>query len=174
MRLARGFRGEEGRPGALAQEFDHLTAQVRGGWKVEHNADGGHTTITADTATIDGETQVGGPYYLSADGVITPPQIVANQNDYNPKGLASAITLRLNSDASRDLTGLQVEDESRGRRLRVFNVGGFDLVLKHASASSRQFNRFSCPNGADVTLDSGDGCDLEFDAITKVWRVVGV
>src|SRR4249919_1187083 len=40
-------------------------------------------------------------------GDISPSQITSNQNDYNPASLSTASTLRLNSDASRDITGLQ-------------------------------------------------------------------
>ncbi len=40
-------------------------------------------------------------------GDISPSQITSNQNDYNPTGLSGASTLRLSTDASRNITGLQ-------------------------------------------------------------------
>jgi hypothetical protein len=39
-------------------------------------------------------------------GDISPAQITANQNDYNPTSLSTSSVLRLNTDASRNITGL--------------------------------------------------------------------
>src|SRR4051812_725277 len=44
------------------------------------------------------------PRGLALAGVIAPPQITANQNDYNPAGVATASVLQLSSDASRNIT----------------------------------------------------------------------
>lgn len=101
-------------------------------------------------------------------GDITPSQITANQNDYNPTGLSTASVLRLSSDASRDITGLA--GGADGRVLLVFNVGSNNIVLKDESASSTAANRFAL-NG-DITLAADNSVILWYDATSSRWRAL--
>ncbi len=60
---------------------------------------------------------------LRLSGGLTPSQITANQNDYNPASLAAASVLRLNSNASRNITSLAggtdvVAAEQRGAKTK--------------------------------------------------------
>jgi hypothetical protein len=55
---------------------------------------------------FDGTANVSLNYAVSLPGDLTPSQVTANQNDYNPTNLAIASVLRLSTDASRDITGL--------------------------------------------------------------------
>jgi hypothetical protein len=118
---------------------------------------GANNPITVDVGTQN----------VAFAGDISPAQITANQNDYNPTGLSTASTLRLNSDASRDITGLA--GGADGRLLFVHNVGAFGLVLKDESVSSAAGNRFAL-NG-DLTLAGDEGCALQYDSTSSRWRV---
>ena len=155
------------------QEID-LTHQALVAWReVEHDIDGHHTTLTATSATVAGAMSFGGPWGTAADAVLTPPQLTANTNNYNPTDMAIAQILRLSTDAARDLTGI-VTDSAVDRWLALFNVGNFNLVLKHNSVNSLAVYRFGCPNGADLTLNSGDSVWLWYDHRAGNWRVMGV
>ncbi len=80
---------------------------------------------TADAGVIvEGVLLKDGSLRLAAD--ISPSQITANQNDYNPTGLSTASVLRLSSDASRDITGLQAGAD--GRLMIIHNVGSNNIV----------------------------------------------
>lgn len=105
----------------------------------------------------------------------TPAQLTSNQNNYNPLAGASETSpkyIRLSTDASRDVTGLvfTVATQS-GQEHVIINVGSFDLVLKHESASSTAANRFTCSTGADITLTAGQSADFWYDSTTSRWRV---
>lgn len=100
--------------------------------------------------------------------VISPPQITSNQNNYGPTDLYKASVLRLFSDASRDITGLDGARE--GRVLHVLNVGSFDIVLKDESASSSAGNRLAL-NG-DITLAPDNSALLWYDSTSSRWRCV--
>jgi hypothetical protein len=102
--------------------------------------------------------------FLSGD--ISPSQITADQNDYNPAGLAQASTLRLSSDASRAVTGLSGGGD--GRVIAIINVGSHDIVLKDASTSSAAGNRFDF--GADLTLGAKKAALLWYDAADSRWK----
>lgn len=133
------------------------------------------TTLLADSATTattaTDATNVTGAatsaFALTAD--ITPTQLTANTNDYAPTGLDTANTLRLSTDASRDLTGLT--GGSDGRLMIVHNVGSNALVLKNESASSTAANRFAL-GGADVTLAANQSVTLQYDSTSSRWRSV--
>lgn len=125
--------------------------------------------VKADgTAWVGGgaNVAVAGTFALSGD--ISPAQITADQNDYNPTGLSSASTLRLTSDASRNVTGLQ--GGADGRVLVLHNVGSNNIVLKDESASSTAGNRFAL--SADITLGVDQAAVLQYDATSSRWRVM--
>lgn len=107
---------------------------------------------------------------IKFSGDITPSQITSNQNDYNPTDLAIASTLRLSSDASRNITGLQ--GGSDGRLMLVINVGSNNIVLKNADINSSAANRFLF--GADITLAADQAASLQYDAISARWRARGL
>lgn len=129
-------------------------------------ADSATTATTATDATnVTGAAT--SAFALTAD--ITPTQITANTNDYAPTGLSTANTLRLSTDAARDLTGLT--GGSDGRLMIVHNVGSNTLVLKNESASSTAANRFAF-GGSDVTLAASQSVTLQYDATASRWRSV--
>jgi hypothetical protein len=123
------------------------------------------TTFRAEIEKADG-TQVGPTFILSAD--ITPAQITADQNDYNPTGLSTASTLRLSSDASRNITGLA--GGADGRVLLLHNVGANAIVLKDESASSTAANRFAL--SADITLAADQVAVVQYDSTSSRWRAI--
>lgn len=109
----------------------------------------------------------GGP--LATRGDITPAQITADQNDYNPTGLADAVVLRLSSDAARSITGLA--GGADGRVLTLHNVGTENISLVGESALSAAANRFALASGFTVRPD--DGVILQYDATESRWRCIG-
>lgn len=102
-------------------------------------------------------------------GDVTPAAITADQNNYAPANLSTASALRLATDASRTLTGLT--GGADGRKLRLYNVGAFDLVLANENASSTAANRFAL--GAAVTIQPNRGLELQYDSTSSRWRAVG-
>lgn len=102
-------------------------------------------------------------------GVLTPAQLTANQDNYNPTGLATAAVLRMSTNASRNVTG--IAGGSNGRMLLVGNVGSNNLVLVH-DATSTAANRFSLPGAANLTLLPGEWALLRYDATLSRWIVV--
>jgi hypothetical protein len=103
---------------------------------------------------------------FALSGQLTPAQITANQNNYNPTSLASASTLRLSSDASRTITGLA--GGVAGRLIVLMNVGSFPILLSNEDALSTAGNRFTL--GSTTTLVSGAVLTLLYDGTTLRWR----
>jgi hypothetical protein len=108
------------------------------------------------------------PRGLVLTGIISPPQITANQNDYNPTGVAIASVLQLSSDASRNITGLAGGAE--GRVVSLVNIGGQPIVLADESTSSSAANRFAL--GANLTVAAKQAAMLRYDGAATRWRLI--
>jgi hypothetical protein len=105
---------------------------------------------------------------LFLTGRVSPAQITADQNNYNPAGLAGASMLRLSSDATRNITGLSGGGD--GRVIALINAGTQSIVLKNEHAGSSADNRFSLPS--DLTLAAKQSVLLWFDATDSRWRLL--
>lgn len=102
-------------------------------------------------------------------GDISPSQITSNQNDYNPTGLATAAVLRLNTDASRNITS--IAGGADGRILLIHNVGSFNIVLKDDDgATGTAANRFAL--SGDVTLATDQSAIIQYDSTSTRWRLL--
>lgn len=168
---------------AVLKEFESLMARISAWSNVEHDDDGTHTDITAQSvevsaASIDyainvlsGLSALGGG--IAFPGVITPDQIVANQNNYAPTGLDGAFCLRLSTDASRNITGMLAPPPAAGRLVLVVNVGANDVVLKHENASSAAENRFNFSGSTDVTLTALSTLLVYYDSTVERWIALG-
>jgi|CXWL01.1.fsa_nt_gi hypothetical protein len=100
-------------------------------------------------------------------GYISPAQLTANTNDWNPAGLADVSAIRFSTDASRNLTGLQ--GGAGGRVVKLFNVGAQPLVLKNEDAASTAAYRFALP--ADVSIGAAECVEIQYDSTSSRWRI---
>lgn len=96
---------------------------------------------------------------------ISPAQITANQNDYNPTDLTIGETLFLNSDAARSITGIVAGGS--GARITLINRGAFDITLKNADAGSTAANRFLFDG--DVVLRANGSVELQYSVTDTRW-----
>ncbi len=127
------------------------------------------STTKAVRLTIGNDGMVSLANGISLTGDISPAQITANQNDYNPAGLAGASVLRLNSNASRNVTSLA--GGADGRILTVMNVGSFPIVLKNDDgATGTAANRFALTG--DLTLAAKQSAMLMYDSTASRWRQI--
>jgi hypothetical protein len=101
-------------------------------------------------------------------GAISPPQIAADQNDYAPTGIALSTTLKLSSDASRDISGLV--DPRDGVYKVIINVGSNPIVLRNQDTRSLAANRFDF--GADVNLSGNQSATLRYDSASGKWKLL--
>lgn len=105
-------------------------------------------------------------------GTLSPAQITANQNDYNPTGLKYANCLILTVDQARAITGLAGGYE--GRQLLLVNgssnVDG-DIVVRRENTGSAAANRFS--SDCDMVMEPGETLLVRYDSTLSRWRPVG-
>lgn len=97
----------------------------------------------------------------------SPAQITGDQNNF---ATGNFDVLRLDTDASRTITGL--DGGVTGRQLLIINVGSNNLVLANQSGSSDAANRIICQNSVNLTIEATNDCRLYFDSTTSRWRVV--
>jgi hypothetical protein len=145
---------------------DHIHAHGTGYLPDAHHAQA--HTHTGDTLSPAALTVTAGPVIFQGD--ITPAQITADQNNYNPTGLATSYVLRLSSDATRTITGLA--GGADGRELILVNVGSQNIVLADEHASSTAANRFALDTS--LTLGADTAARLLYDSTSTRWRLTGI
>jgi hypothetical protein len=99
-----------------------------------------------------------------------PAQITSDQNNYATAGLS---ILALTTDASRTITGFANGGQD-GKLLIILNVGSFNIVLAHQSASSTAGNRIITNNaGTNITILPNESVTLikDFGGVNR-WRVI--
>ena len=95
----------------------------------------------------------------------TPAQITADQDDYV---IGNYDVLRLSTDqAGRTLTGLK--GGVKGRKLRIINIGSYEFLLAHQSASSDPENRIISPTETDVLINADGEISLYYDSTQSRW-----
>lgn len=122
-------------------------------------------------ATKAGQFDAGGltsTLGLTLVGAITPTALSGDVNNYNPPGLSTALTLRIDGGAAdRNVTGLTAGVD--GRIVEILNIGATNsLILADQSASSTAANRFLF--GANVTVGPNKAVVLRYDGTTARWR----
>jgi len=106
----------------------------------------------------------------------SPSGYAANQDNL---ALTGSAFQRLSGTAARDITGVAPPSGGShvdGRMIRIYNVGSFNLTLKHNSSSSTAANRFFCVQSADVVIATNDFAELIYDSTNNGsgaagWRV---
>lgn len=105
---------------------------------------------------------------LSLTGVISPAQITADQNDYNPTDLAAASVVQISADAPRNISGLAGGAE--GRCLTIINVGSQPVTLLNESTSSSASSRLSL--GGSMTIAAKQAAILRYDGTAARWQAI--
>ena len=160
--------------------MEDLEVGIQSGWGIEHLPDGTHGNVSALAVSLTS-------LIADQDAVLTPAQIAANQDNYNPTGtnaaatlLDSAVVLRLESDAARTITGIAAPalnpdgSNRRGVFLWCLNRGSYAITLAHNSSSSASANRILGPNAADAVIQPGGAVRLWYDASSGNWRVLQI
>lgn len=98
------------------------------------------------------------------DNENTPTQLTADQNNYVP---GNYDVLRLSGNAARNITGIR--NGTKGRRLRIFNVGSYPITLVHASSSSLAANRFKFSNAKDAVIPPASTTLIYYDSTQARW-----
>lgn len=135
-------------------------------------------TIGMTTANLGGADtfallQRGRRHTLGVDSheQLSPAQLTADVNDYQPATLnAMRQVWRLSSDASRNVTGVAVQQDDDTQW--IMNIGANNIVIQHQNAGSVAGNRIISPTGADYTIGPNESCALIHDQITDRWRLV--
>jgi len=102
-------------------------------------------------------------------GDISPASFAVGQNDYNPAGLATSSTLRLEPTANVNLTGLQGGVD--GRVIIIHNIGTGTLGIPDEDLLSAAGNRFDV--GATIYIRQNLGAIFRYDGSSSRWRCVG-
>lgn len=124
---------------------------------------GNLTTPATSTASLGGNLRL-----LTS---ISPASISGAQNDYNPTGLTSTVTVRIAATADVTMTGMLNTTGFTGRILNLCNISSFTIAITNEDAGSVAANRFSLPNSASVILAANECALVYYDSTSSRWRI---
>lgn len=107
---------------------------------------------------------------IQQGGIITPPQITVNENNYNPTGLSTSGLLRLDASAGIDITGIVAQPANIS--ITIVNIGTSDIKLVNESGSSVVANRFAL--NADIILKQNQSAIIWYDGTSTRWRALAL
>lgn len=105
------------------------------------------------------------PTFSHLWGEVSPAQLTANQNDWNPWHIEAAV-IRFSTDNSRNITGLA--GGYHGRIGILHNVGSQNAVLVDEDSGSSAGNRFALPGNFTIAPDGL--AVLQYDNTSARWR----
>lgn len=124
-------------------------------------------TLTATALAMVGRVDLQGR--LMATSVISPTQLTADTDNWNPTNLATALVIRINVDAPRTITGIVAQ--TSGTMLLLYNTTAHDVILAHDTTSTAG-NRFYCPNATNYTLAQKASVWIRQDGTHSRWTVI--
>lgn len=118
---------------------------------------------TTDLLTVPNVTTTGATIF---SGVISPTQLTADTEDWNPTGLSTASTVRV--DVSKGLAIGGLAGGATGRRIILSNITDYPILLKAESTGSTAANRFEIDG--DLIIMPKDRVELQYDGTLSRWR----
>jgi len=115
---------------------------------------------------------------IAFGGQLTPADIAASQNNYNPTNFDRHHTVRLNPLAAVSITGMNPGGDlgPNGRILIVHNIATDvirTITLTHDDAASLPPNRFFLPGNVPLVIPANGSVIMRYDSFSSRWRVVG-
>lgn len=109
--------------------------------------------------------------FADAVSVISPPQITADQNDYQPTNAQNAAIWRVTANATRAITGIPAGRTQQ--MITLVNIGGNTINLPDSSALSTFGNRFNTPTfNRGFILGSDRAVTMTYDPVNSVWQIL--
>ena len=132
--------------------------------------------VVYDGTNFQISSQVGTPGVISGalifGGLITPPQLTVDTNNWNPTGLATTSFIRVSTSGVIDLTGIQAPSPAVAQAIYITNIGGNNLSILSNDANSLAANRI-LSNGT-ILLNGDESVLLVYDTTSLRWRVASL
>ena len=153
----------------LLEALKRLVSAIQAGWNAQHTGDGGHTDITATSATMTGRLTTG---RLNLVTVTLEEVATTSLNNLTAPNLANAGCLRIIPETNPMLiTGIDSTGFIDHDMLLVINadytLDPADIQFVPESASSTAENRFA----DTVASPGGGGANFVLNGARAVWLV---
>ena len=106
---------------------------------------------------------------------IISDSISANQDDYNPTGLATCNVLRVDSDQNgREIRGIVAPAAGINKAIWFFNINtdNYSITFMDNNGSATAANRLLIRDRQDKDLKEQEGMGLWYDHIVSRWRTL--
>ena len=120
---------------------------------------------SVDRADLIGLNQI-------TDGIITPPQLNSDQDDYSPTGFSTCNLIRQDINGDRVITGFVAPAAGVNRIFCNSNLSGSsNIKFKNNDSSSAAANRLLLrDNGPDKSIKENENAIFWYDHTSNRWR----
>ena len=190
-------------PNSTREELEAFEAQVTGYLSQEHNSDGSHGDVTADSVDVETDAAVGGDLAVVGNTTLTGTLTVEGLTELNGSlevadGLVLAGEDNVTANATGELSSygetifalrLSVASDGNkidgipateagfqlaGRMHWLFNDTTGTVLLRHDNAGAASAtSRFYLANSSNCRLRPNEGALLWRDSTDNRWRVLG-
>ena len=101
---------------------------------------------------------------------ISPPQLNATVNDWNPAGFETASVINIDLLGIKEIRGMLAGND--GDRKLLINTSQYELKIKYNSATSQPENRILTVEQADYKIQKFGAAEIIYDKSVNRWRVI--
>ncbi len=101
---------------------------------------------------------------------ISPPQITAHVNDWNPTGFSTASIINVDLMGIKEIKGLKAG--KNGDRKLIVNTSAYELKLSYNDSGSLAENRIWTVEQADYKIKKYGTCEIIYDTSISRWRTI--
>ena len=101
---------------------------------------------------------------------ISPPQLTAHVDDWNPSGFATASVVNVDLLGIKEIRGMLAGND--GDRKLIINTSQYQLKLMYNSATSQPENRFLAVEQAPYKIEKFGAAEIIYDKSVDRWRII--
>lgn len=101
---------------------------------------------------------------------ISPPQLTAHVNDWNPIGFETASIVNVDIIGIKEIKGMKAGSD--GDRKLIVNVSPYELKLSYNDSGSLGANRIWTVEQADYKIKKYGTCEIIYDISISRWRTI--
>ena len=142
-------------------------SDVIGNTEIQNLLDSNAVTITDENGGIISSLRL---YFGIIPIKISPPQLTAHVNDWNPTGFETASIINVDLMGVKEIKGMKAGKD--GDRKLIVNVSPYELKLSYNDAGSLAENRIYTVEQADYKIKKYGTAEVIYDSSISRWRTI--
>ncbi len=144
-----------------------MLSDVIGNSEIQTLMDNEDIVVTDDSGGIVSSLRL---YFGIIPIKISPPQLTAHVNDWNPTGFSTASIINVDLLGVKEIKGMIAGKD--GDRKLLINISPYELKLSYNDSGSLAQNRIWTVEQADYKIKKYGTCEVIYDTSIDMWRTI--